>query len=79
MIAPPQLGLRGRPLRRFRVRMHETVIVEYEIDAEDAEQAREWMGVGLRPVSRTELETPDWDVEAVEAVEAVEDKGPAGS
>lgn len=59
-------------MKWYRVRVREVVIAEYLIEADSEQQAADWIACGLRPLERTELETPDWEFEGIEEADAEE-------
>ena len=56
-----------KPERSFLIRVRETAIVEYVIDAADEESARAAFNRGAPLSGRHELETVDWEIERVSA------------
>ena len=55
--------------KTFRVRVRETVLCEYDIDAVDAAAAKKQVAYSQRPLpNRHELDTIDWDVESVKKI-----------
>lgn len=53
--------------REFVVRVRETVIVEYVVDAPNKEAAAEWWKHGIAPKKRTELRTESVEFDRVDA------------